>query len=62
VRAVLPSMRERGSGTTAVAGPEPPFRLPLGSDAVEALSAAYTSTQTELTTWESLSRSADFPS
>jgi NAD(P)-dependent dehydrogenase (short-subunit alcohol dehydrogenase family) len=46
---------------TAVANAEPPLRLPLGSDAVEALAAVYSNAQTELATWETLSRSADFP-
>ncbi|MFI5692484.1 oxidoreductase [Kribbella sp. NPDC051586] len=47
---------------TAVASPEPPLRLPLGSDAVEALAGVYAGAQTELVTWSDLSRSADFPS
>ncbi|WP_328999164.1 SDR family NAD(P)-dependent oxidoreductase [Kribbella sp. NBC_00709] len=47
---------------TAVASPEPPLRLPLGSDAVEALQGVYAGAQTDLATWADLSRSADFPS
>ncbi|WUJ69155.1 SDR family NAD(P)-dependent oxidoreductase [Kribbella soli] len=46
---------------TAVASPEPPLRLPLGSDAVEALQGVYAGAQSEVAAWESLSRSADFP-
>jgi NAD(P)-dependent dehydrogenase (short-subunit alcohol dehydrogenase family) len=46
---------------TAVASPEPPLRLPLGSDAVEALTGVYAAAQAEVAQWEHLSRSADFP-
>lgn len=47
---------------TAVASPEPPLRLPLGSDAVEALNGVYAAAQADVAHWADLSRSADFPS
>lgn len=46
---------------TAVATPEPPLRLPLGSDAVDALHGVYAAARSDLATWDALSRSADFP-
>jgi NAD(P)-dependent dehydrogenase (short-subunit alcohol dehydrogenase family) len=46
---------------TAVADPEPPLRLPLGSDALDALGSVYAAAQSDLATWSDLSRSADFP-
>ncbi|MGW7679666.1 oxidoreductase [Kribbella sp. NPDC054772] len=46
---------------TAVASPEPPLRLPLGSDAVEALQGVYAAAQAEVIRWAELSSSADFP-
>ncbi|WP_020662509.1 oxidoreductase [Amycolatopsis benzoatilytica] len=46
---------------TALAAEETPLRLPLGSDAVENISAALESARTELLKWEQVSRGADFP-
>lgn len=38
-----------------------PLRLPLGAEAVDRLTAAYDAGLTELRTWSSVARSADFP-
>jgi len=42
--------------------PEPPLRLPLGSDAIAAISAADARRLAELDHWKDLSVSTDFPS
>jgi NAD(P)-dependent dehydrogenase (short-subunit alcohol dehydrogenase family) len=46
---------------TALDAPTPPLRLPLGTDAADAVAANLDRARTELTTWESVSRSTDFP-
>ncbi|MFJ9083771.1 oxidoreductase [Streptomyces sp. NPDC102384] len=45
---------------TAVDADEPPLRLPLGNDAVDAITAQLDGTRAELTNWEKLARSTDF--
>jgi hypothetical protein len=40
---------------------QPPFRLPLGSDAVKAIEQADRSRLDELQRWHELSLSTDFP-
>ncbi|MGD6748448.1 oxidoreductase [Streptomyces sp. BH106] len=45
---------------TAVDADEPPLRLPLGNDAVDAITAQLDGNRAELTTWEKLARSTDF--
>ncbi|WP_327675157.1 MULTISPECIES: oxidoreductase [unclassified Streptomyces] len=45
---------------TAVDADEPPLRLPLGNDAVDAITAQLDCTRAELTNWEKLARSTDF--
>ncbi|MCX4835872.1 oxidoreductase [Streptomyces sp. NBC_01016] len=45
---------------TAVDADEPPLRLPLGNDAVDAITAQLDGTRAELATWEKLARSTDF--
>ncbi|MHC5259054.1 oxidoreductase [Streptomyces sp. UC4497] len=45
---------------TAVDADEPPLRLPLGNDAVDAITAQLDGARSELTSWEKLARSTDF--
>ncbi|MFJ9175819.1 oxidoreductase [Streptomyces sp. NPDC102360] len=45
---------------TAVDAEKPPLRLPLGNDAVDAITAQLDGTRAELSTWEKLARSTDF--
>ena len=45
---------------TAVDADEPPLRLPLGNDAVDAITAQLDDSRAELTAWEKLARSTDF--
>jgi NAD(P)-dependent dehydrogenase (short-subunit alcohol dehydrogenase family) len=46
---------------TALDAPTTPLRLPLGSDAADAVAANLDRARAELTTWESVSRGTDFP-
>jgi NAD(P)-dependent dehydrogenase (short-subunit alcohol dehydrogenase family) len=46
---------------TALDASEPPLRLPLGSDAVDAVLAHLDMARAEVTTWEHVSRATDFP-
>ena len=46
---------------TALDAPTPPLRLPLGTDAADAVVASLDRARAELTTWDSVSRSTDFP-
>ena len=46
---------------TAVESDDPPFLLMLGSDAVGAVRTALDALRADVDTWESLSRSTDFP-
>ena len=46
---------------TALAATDPPLRLPLGSDAADAVRANLDHAQSEFQTWEHLTRSTDFP-
>ncbi|GAA2591097.1 hypothetical protein GCM10010435_82280 [Winogradskya consettensis] len=43
----------------ALAHPDPPLRLALGNDAVDAIAAHHDMVRADLTTWERLSRSTD---
>lgn len=45
---------------TAVDADEPPLRLPLGNDAVDAITAHLDGTRAELNAWDKLARSTDF--
>ncbi|MFF3489732.1 oxidoreductase [Streptomyces sp. NPDC002795] len=45
---------------TAVDADEPPLRLPLGNDAVDAITTQLDGARAELATWEKLARSTDF--
>ncbi|MEB8337745.1 oxidoreductase [Streptomyces endophyticus] len=45
---------------TAVDADEPPLRLPLGNDAVDAITAQLDGSRAELGAWEKLARSTDF--
>ncbi|MGW0686895.1 oxidoreductase [Streptomyces sp. NPDC002754] len=45
---------------TAVDAEEPPLRLPLGNDAVDAITAQLDGSRAELSAWEKLARSTDF--
>ncbi|MFI5658766.1 oxidoreductase [Streptomyces sp. NPDC051684] len=47
---------------TAVDADEPPLRLPLGNDAVDAITAQADGFRAELAAWEKLARSTDFES
>ena len=70
VRAGIPAMngKQRGDPRRAatalveLAGhPEPPLRLPLGTDAVRALRATLARTAAEVDEWQQLAQSTDFP-
>ena len=45
-----------GRAITEADAPETPLRLPLGDDAVDAISSHLNSVRAELTTWEKVAR------
>jgi NAD(P)-dependent dehydrogenase (short-subunit alcohol dehydrogenase family) len=47
---------------TALDAPNPPLRLPLGDDAVDAILSHLDSTRADITDWEKLARDTRFPS
>jgi NAD(P)-dependent dehydrogenase (short-subunit alcohol dehydrogenase family) len=49
-----------GAILTALAATEAPLRLPLGDDAVDGIRTHLTGIESDLTTWEQLSRSTSF--
>jgi NAD(P)-dependent dehydrogenase (short-subunit alcohol dehydrogenase family) len=70
IRAGVPAMngRQHGDPQRAAAAlvalaehPDPPLRLPLGTDAVKALRANLARTAKSVDTWQELSESTDFP-